>query len=110
MTFIILIVQYDALCVPEDSPLRAAPLLFWSTQTNDDGVPRDDSFYGLVNKGRIALVSPARAAAFGTDGHSILLNDGRTLEADTVILATGYSSSWNIFDGSSQSYSEYFRC
>lgn len=52
-----------------------------------------------MNKGNITLVSPARATAFGADGRSILLNDGRRLEADTVILATGYSSSWNIFDG-----------
>ncbi|KAE9394841.1 hypothetical protein BT96DRAFT_923262 [Gymnopus androsaceus JB14] len=90
--------SFAALRIPRDSPLRNASSLFWTTQTNDEGVPRDDGFHALVNKGNITLVSPARATAFGADGHSILLNDGRRLEADTVILATGYSSSWNIFD------------
>lgn len=46
------------------------------------------------------MVAPARVVGFADDGRSLLLNDGRTLPADVVILATGYTSSWSkIFDG-----------
>lgn len=45
-------------------------------------------------------MSPARVERFGEDGTSLVLDNGERLPADVVILATGFSSSWNsIFDG-----------
>ncbi|KIK69190.1 hypothetical protein GYMLUDRAFT_67862 [Collybiopsis luxurians FD-317 M1] len=88
----------DALHVSRDSPLNPSDSLFWTIRTNDEGAPRKNSFHDLANKGRINLVSPSRATSFGKDGRSILLNDGSSLECDTVVLATGYSSSWTMFD------------
>lgn len=52
-----------------------------------------------MNKGKISLIAPARAISFGTDRKSIVLNNGRILKTDAVVLATGFRSSWNnIFD------------
>ncbi len=85
--------------MPQDSPLHKTHSLFWGLRTNDEGVGRSDGFHSLVNAGKIHLVAPARASTFGADGRSIELLDGQIIEADAVILATGFSSSWNkIFD------------
>jgi hypothetical protein len=66
---------------------------------NDEGSGRTNGFYDLVNKGKINLIAPARVVSFGTDRKSIVLNDGRIVKADAVVLATGFRSSWNgIFD------------
>ncbi|KAI0315357.1 FAD/NAD-P-binding domain-containing protein [Amylostereum chailletii] len=86
--------------VPADSPIRRTFSPFWSVRINDEGVPRANGFHALANAGKIALVAPARVAGFGEDGRSVVLEDGRTLRADAVVLATGYRSSWpQMFDG-----------
>ncbi|KAH9922210.1 FAD/NAD-P-binding domain-containing protein [Fomitopsis serialis] len=93
-------VSFWVLSVPPNSPLRNAPGLFWTVSTNDEGTSRKDDFHTLVKDGKIELVAPARAAGYGADGQSVLLEDGRTLPASAIILATGFTSSWNgIFDG-----------
>lgn len=85
--------------VPDESPLHRTHDLFWGLRTNDEGSGREDGFHTLVNAGKIALIAPARASGFGDDGRSIILTDGRIVEADAVILATGFQSSWGkIFD------------
>ncbi|KAL1742696.1 hypothetical protein HDZ31DRAFT_42667 [Schizophyllum fasciatum] len=82
---------------PPHSPMRNAPSLFWTIQTNDDGAPRDGHFHTLVNEGKIALVAPNRVV--GYDASGVVLADGGRLAADTVILGTGYTSSWQgLFD------------
>lgn len=54
----------------------------------------------LVKTGKIHVIAPARVASYSYDGESVILNNGGKLKADTVILATGYTSSWHpIFDG-----------
>ena len=74
--------------------------MFWNTRTNDEGVPCEGGFYSLTNAGKIDIISPARVANYGDDGRSVVLDDGRTVSASAVILATGYKSSWRpIFDG-----------
>ena len=94
-----IVFQFYALGVPRDSPLRRTHSLFWNTRTNDEGIPREGSFHGLANAGKISFIAPARVAKFGSDGHSVVLEDGRVLPAAAVILATGYESTWrSIFD------------
>ncbi|KAJ7147149.1 FAD/NAD-P-binding domain-containing protein [Mycena crocata] len=89
----------QALSIPQDSPLRNVRPLFWSTSVNDEGVPQPNKFHTLVNSGKIDIMAPARVQGFGPDGESVLLTDGRRVQADLILLATGYSSSWNgIFD------------
>ncbi|KAJ7577073.1 FAD/NAD-P-binding domain-containing protein [Mycena floridula] len=89
---------FSAFGVAADSPLRKNHPLFWTCQLNDEGAPRDNSFFSFVNSGKIELVAPARVTGFTNDGVS--LNDGRILNnINTVILATGYTSSWaGLFD------------
>jgi len=56
----------------------------------------------LVTLKKIDVISPARAVGFSQDGSSILLNNGRSIAASAVILATGFDSSWSkIFSGES---------
>ncbi len=39
-------------------------------------------------------------AAYGEDGRSVILDDGRSLLASAVVLCTGYTSSWSaMFNG-----------
>jgi dimethylaniline monooxygenase (N-oxide forming) len=86
--------------IPPDSPLRLTYSPFWHMRTNDEGVPRQDGFHALVNEGKIHVIAPARLTGYGHDGRSVELNNGHSIRADLVILATGYSSSWNdVFDG-----------
>jgi hypothetical protein len=57
-------------------------------------------FHSLVSQKKIDLVAPKRVVGFGKDGTSVILSDGTTLEAEAVVLTTGFTSSWNkIFDG-----------
>ncbi|KAJ7195470.1 FAD/NAD-P-binding domain-containing protein [Mycena pura] len=80
------------------SSLRHVHPLFWTTSVNDEGVPQAHGFHKLVRSGRIEAMAPARVHGFGSDGRSVVLSDGRTIAADVVLLATGYTSSWtNIF-------------
>ncbi|KAJ7158509.1 FAD/NAD-P-binding domain-containing protein [Mycena filopes] len=90
--------SYKVMKVPKDSPLRLTYSPLWHTRTNDEGLVREDSFHALVNTGKIEVIAPARMTGYAS-GRSILLSNGQTVSADLVILATGYSSSWNdIFD------------
>ncbi|KAH7924190.1 FAD/NAD(P)-binding domain-containing protein [Leucogyrophana mollusca] len=87
------------LSVPSSSPLSNSYSMFWGVRTNDEGGPRPNRFHSLVNSGKIKLVAPSRAKRFGHDGRSIILADGRVVEADALILATGFNSSWEgLFD------------
>ncbi|KAJ7476126.1 FAD/NAD-P-binding domain-containing protein [Mycena latifolia] len=84
-----------AMGVPKDSPLRLTYSPFWHMRTNDEGIPRADGFHALVIAGKIRVIAPARVTGYGEDGRSVLLSNGQTITADLVILATGYTSSWN---------------
>jgi thioredoxin reductase len=85
--------------ITESSPLRLTYSPFWNIHTNDEGIPRENGFHTLVNKGQINVIAPARMTGYA-DGDAVLLNNGQSVRADFVILATGYSSSWGeIFDG-----------
>ncbi|KAF9012085.1 FAD/NAD-P-binding domain-containing protein [Hymenopellis radicata] len=78
--------------------LRRTHSLFWSVHTSDEGAKRDDSFYSLVNAGQIELIS-GKVTGYTPDGTGVALSNGSTLHADAIILATGYSSSWEgLFD------------
>lgn len=91
--------SYSAFDVPANSPLRRAHSPFWSVRLNDEGVKRDDSFFSLVNRKKISLVALAQVTGYDIDGRSLTLNNGTSVRADVVILATGYKSSWeHIFD------------
>jgi hypothetical protein len=84
----------NAFDIPKDSPLRRTHSLFWGVRTTDEGTVGPDNYYALAVKGKVDIVAPVRAVGFALDGKSILLETGKTLEADAVILATGYQSSW----------------
>jgi dimethylaniline monooxygenase (N-oxide forming) len=71
--------------------------VFWHLRVNDEGVPKPNGFLRLASQGKIG-VTLARATGFTEKG--VILNDGTVVEADTVILATGFTSTWQgIFDG-----------
>ncbi len=94
------LLQSHVFGLPSDSPLRRTPSLFWGTRTNNEGVPHEGSFCPLATAGKINIISPARVAQYGDDGRSVVLEDGRTVPASGIILATGYKSTWRpIFDG-----------
>ncbi|XP_006457665.1 hypothetical protein AGABI2DRAFT_213163 [Agaricus bisporus var. bisporus H97] len=84
----------DAYNIPKDSPLRITQSLFWGVRTNDVGSVSPDSYLARAVNGEVDVVAPARAVGFALDGESVLLDTGKTLKADAVILATGYKSSW----------------
>ncbi|KAF5368837.1 hypothetical protein D9758_002891 [Tetrapyrgos nigripes] len=91
--------SFAAAEVSDDSPLKNTHDAFWGIRINDEGVPQPDGFHKLVKAGKINIVSPTRVASYSTDGDSVILNNGGKLRADTVVLATGYTSSWHpIFD------------
>jgi dimethylaniline monooxygenase (N-oxide forming) len=75
--------------------------LLWDVRLNDEGFPTPDGFFALANSGKIKLVAPARCKGYASDGSGVLLTDGRVLRADAVILATGYTSSWDGLLGTS---------
>ncbi|KAF8875651.1 hypothetical protein BD779DRAFT_1678155 [Infundibulicybe gibba] len=81
--------------VPSNSPLRRAYPLFWGIRGSEEGVCRPNGFHALVNRGKIGLVAPHRAAGFTPDGKSLVLENGETLAADVAVFATGYASSWS---------------
>ena len=95
-----MVIQYKALKIPENSPLRNSHSLFWGIRTNDEGAAKEDSFFSLSTSGKIKLAAPNRAMEYDGDGQSLLLRDGTELKADAVVLATGFGSSWTrIFTG-----------
>ncbi|KAL0575359.1 hypothetical protein V5O48_006610 [Marasmius crinis-equi] len=95
--------HYDAMSIPKDSPLRFSHPLFWTIRVGDPGLPRENSFYSLVNNHKVNVVAPVRVTGYGTgpsdDTITLQLNNGTVLVATAVILATGFTSSWsNLFD------------
>ncbi|KAF9017607.1 FAD/NAD-P-binding domain-containing protein [Hymenopellis radicata] len=86
---------FTAYDLPPDSPLRNAQSPFWTVRVNDEGVKRDDSFFSLCNAGKIQLLTPKKVSGFGPDGKSLRLSDGSLINADVVLVGTGYSSSWH---------------
>ncbi|KAI0355438.1 FAD/NAD-P-binding domain-containing protein [Trametes cingulata] len=91
--------SFRAANIPADSPLRNTVPAFWHVRLNDEGVPRPNGFHALALAGKIDVITPGHVARFGEDGKSVVLDDGRTLAASAVIVATGYTSSWNkLFD------------
>ncbi|KAJ7284157.1 FAD/NAD-P-binding domain-containing protein [Mycena rebaudengoi] len=87
--------SFKVMGVAPDSPLRLTYSPFWNLHTNDEGIPRKDGFHALVNEGKIAVIAPARMTGYVIDGTSVTLNNGLTVKADLVILAVGYTSSWD---------------
>lgn len=66
---------------------------------NDEVCRRRNGFHSLANAGKIQIIAPARALRLADDGRTVILSDGRRIQADAIVLATGYTSSWtNIFD------------
>ncbi|KAI0711022.1 FAD/NAD(P)-binding domain-containing protein [Cerioporus squamosus] len=85
--------------IPKDSPLRHPTSLYWSLRVTDEAVPRPNRFHALVLSGKIAVICPARVAKYGEDGRSVVLEDGTSVQACAVVVATGYGSSWSaMFD------------
>ncbi|RDB30952.1 FAD-containing monooxygenase EthA [Hypsizygus marmoreus] len=85
--------------IPVDSPLWHARSPFWAIRANDEGIAHSNSFHSLVLAGKIDVVCPARVTGFTEDGEGVLLSNGSILPADILIVATGYTSSWEtIFD------------
>ncbi|KAH9939295.1 FAD/NAD-P-binding domain-containing protein [Epithele typhae] len=88
---------HDAMDLPRDSPLRDTSSMYWNIRTNDEGIPRANGFHALVNAGKIAFIPRARAERFGSDGQSLVLEDGRSIPASAVVFGTRYKSSWSTF-------------
>lgn len=94
------ITQFFSFSVPNSSPLRNAHSLFWGIRTNDEGVGSPTGFYSAVRDNKINLISPARVLRFSEDGKGIDLDNGTRLDAEAVILCTGFTSSWDpVLDG-----------
>ncbi|KAI0371492.1 FAD/NAD(P)-binding domain-containing protein [Pilatotrama ljubarskyi] len=92
--------SFRAANVPPGSPLRNTVSAFWHVRLNDEGVPRQNGFHALALAGKIDVITPAHVARFGEDGKSVVLDDGRSFAASAVVVATGYTSSWQeLFDG-----------
>ncbi|KAI0774713.1 FAD/NAD(P)-binding domain-containing protein [Trametes elegans] len=85
--------SFQAMNIPQGSPLRNTLNPFWHIRVNDEGVPRANGFHALALSGKINVLTSAHATRFGGDG-SIVLSDGTSLGASAVVLATGYKSSW----------------
>ncbi|TBU39196.1 FAD/NAD(P)-binding domain-containing protein [Dichomitus squalens] len=95
--------SFKAAGIPLGSPLRNTVSPFWHDRVNDEGVPRPNGFHALALSGKISVVSPAYATSFGTDGESVLLDNGVSIRASAIVLATGYHSSWSaMFDEEAQ--------
>jgi dimethylaniline monooxygenase (N-oxide forming) len=69
--------------------------LFWDIRLNDEGAQTKESFFTLANAGKIELVAPMHVTGYAPNGRGVVLRDARTLDADAVVLATGYTSSWD---------------
>ncbi|KAI0677681.1 FAD/NAD(P)-binding domain-containing protein [Trametes maxima] len=85
--------------IPAGSPLRNTVSPHWHIRFNDEGYPRPNAFHALVLAGKIQVLTHTSVARYGTDGKSVVLDDGRVLQASALALGTGYKSSWEaIFD------------
>ncbi|KAI0751192.1 FAD/NAD-P-binding domain-containing protein [Daedaleopsis nitida] len=87
--------SFQAAGVPIDSPLRNTVSPYWHVRINDEGIPRANGFHALAVSGKINIISPSRVAAFGDDGDSVILDDGRRVAASVVVVAAGYRCSWS---------------
>ncbi|KAI1795062.1 FAD/NAD(P)-binding domain-containing protein [Ganoderma leucocontextum] len=85
---------FNAASIPMDSVLRNTVSSYWHDRVNDEGVPQPNGFHALALSGRIGVVSPAYATEFSEDGKSVILDNGSSIRASAVVLATGYHSSW----------------
>ncbi|KAF9559739.1 FAD/NAD(P)-binding domain-containing protein [Agrocybe pediades] len=114
--------QFASYSIPTTSPLRTCSTsILWDVRTSDEGCVRAGSYYDLVQRGLVQVEAPRRgveyycSAASSSSGGSreggngegvelkleggVVLDDGRHVQADVVVLATGYKSSWEgIFD------------
>ncbi len=80
--------------------LRNTVSPYWHDRVNDEGVPQPNGFHALAIGGKIRVVPLAYATKFSEDGQSVILDDGSSIHASAVVLATGYYSSWlPMFDG-----------
>ncbi|KAI0329616.1 FAD/NAD(P)-binding domain-containing protein [Cubamyces sp. BRFM 1775] len=86
---------FQAMNIAKDSALRNAVSPYWHIRVNDEGVPRSNGFHALAIAGTIEVHTPAYAIGYGEDGKSVKLDDGRSLRASAIVLATGYRSSWS---------------
>ena len=92
--------QFNATRIPPDSVLRNTVSPYWHDRVNDEGVPQPNGFHALALSGKIEVFSSAYVTKFGQDGQSVILDDGSSIRASAVVLATGYHSSWlPMFDG-----------
>ncbi|KAF9523127.1 hypothetical protein CPB83DRAFT_799685 [Crepidotus variabilis] len=87
--------SFDTFNIPHGSPLRRTHSLFWNIRTSDEGNFRPDNYFALVQTGAIDVVSGTRAMGYTDDGTSVLLSNGDKIACKVVVLATGYSSSWD---------------
>ena len=86
--------------IPSSSPFRNAHSLFWGIRINDEGVGSPTGFFSAVKENKINIISPARVKGFSDDGKGIVLENGKHIEAEAIILCTGFTSSWDpILDG-----------
>ena len=94
--------QFKAAGIPPGSPLRNTLSPYWHDRVTDEGVPRQNGFWRLAGAGKISVVTPAYVQRFGDDGESVMFDNGSSIRASAVVLATGYNSSWPaMFDGTS---------
>ncbi|KAH9922177.1 uncharacterized protein B0H18DRAFT_1121005 [Fomitopsis serialis] len=79
--------------------LETCSQIVLGTHANNQGSGALGLFYRLVNEGAIDIIAPARVMSFSEEAQAVILNDGRMVRADAVVLGTGYTSSWNkLFD------------
>ncbi|KLO19083.1 FAD/NAD(P)-binding domain-containing protein [Schizopora paradoxa] len=91
--------SFDTFKIPPSSPFRNSFSNFWEIRTNDEGSRSLSGFFDYLKQGKINVIAPARASRFAEDGSGLILEDGSKVKAGTVVLATGYKSSWdNLFD------------
>ncbi|KAF7316639.1 hypothetical protein HMN09_00396500 [Mycena chlorophos] len=103
--------SFKTMGVPKDSPLRLTYSNWWTTQFNDEGIPRDDGFHRLVMADKIKVVAPVRMTGYSAEcededkGYSeVLLSNGEKLKARVIVLCTGYQSTWGgLLDGNDYS-------
>lgn len=90
-----MVLQYAAFGILADSPFRNTFSNFYSIRTNDEGAGSPGGFFSLVKEKKFEIIAPMRVTSFSPDGKGVVLVDGRYVEAAAVVLATGYTSSWD---------------
>jgi len=77
--------SFDTFSIPASSPFRNTFSNFWEIRTNDEGSGSLSGFFNFLKQEKINVVAPARVRGYSGDGLSLVLEDGRTIEADTVV-------------------------